>query len=534
MMTRFVRNQLIIFTIASIVGVGVMIFTYMQVPTLLGVGRLTVKLELPASGGLYRFSNVTYRGVQIGKVTDVALTENGAEATLSLDTSPKIPADLQADVLSVSAVGEQYVDLRPRTDSGPFLEDGSRIPASATTIPQQVGPMLDQLSALVESLPKDRIPDLLDETFKAFDGAGPEFGSLLDSASELTGEINGASDETRTLIDDIGPLLESQAETTDEIRTWARSLSGVTAQVVQNDPELRAILQRGPGFAQEVSSLLEQVKPTLPILLANLTTVSQVLLTYNPAIEQLLVIFPGIIAAQQSFGLPTNNPTGLPAGDFALTISDPNPCTTGFLPPSQWRSPEDETTLDTPDGLYCKLPQDSPLNVRGARNYPCIEHPGKRAPTVQLCNDPKGYQPLAMRDHLLGPYPFDPNLISQGLPLDDRVDFEERIFAPTEGTPLPPGAAPSGTPQGSPELAPVPPPLPMPNVTAPPAPQEPTVPGQPLPVAPSAFGANASGGPSVATAHYNPETGQYLTADGALQRVATGAAPKTWKDLLPT
>ena len=128
MLTRFVRTQLIIFTIASIVGVAVMLFAYMQVPTLLGVGRLTVKLELPAAGGLYRFSNVTYRGVQIGKVTEVKLTENGAEATLSLDTSPKIPADLQADVLSVSAVGEQYVDLRPRTDSGPYLQDGSRDP----------------------------------------------------------------------------------------------------------------------------------------------------------------------------------------------------------------------------------------------------------------------------------------------------------------------------------------------------------------------------------------------------------------------
>ncbi len=36
MLTRFVRNQLIIFTIASIVGVSVMLFTYMQVPTLSG------------------------------------------------------------------------------------------------------------------------------------------------------------------------------------------------------------------------------------------------------------------------------------------------------------------------------------------------------------------------------------------------------------------------------------------------------------------------------------------------------------------
>ena len=312
MLTRFVRNQLIIFTIASIVGVAVMMFTYMQVPTLLGLGRINVKLELPATGGLYKFSNVTYRGVQVGKVTDVRLKEDGAEATLTIDTSPKIPADLQAEVRSVSAVGEQYVDLRPRTDSGPYLGDGSVIEKENTTIPQAVGPMLDQVSALVDSIPGDRISDLLDESFKAFNGAGPDFQSLLDSASKVTSDVNSVSDQARGLIDDSGPLLDSQAETADEIRTWARSLSGVTAQIAQNDPEVRAILQRGPGFAQEVSSLLDQVKPTLPILLANLTTISQILVTYNPSLEQLLVIFPGIIAAQQSFGLPKNNPTGLP------------------------------------------------------------------------------------------------------------------------------------------------------------------------------------------------------------------------------
>ena len=272
--------------------------------------------------------------------------------------------------------------------------------------------MLDQLSRLVDSIPGDRISELLDESFKAFNGAGPDL--------RVAGRLRGHADRTastvsrirpRSLIDDSGPLLESQAETADPIRTWARSLAGVTEQLAQNDPEIRAVLQKGPGFAQEVSSLLDQVKPTLPILLANLTTISQILVTYNPSLEQLLVIFPGIIAAQQSFGLPKNNPTGLPSGDFALTINDPPPCTVGFLPPSQWRNPADEEVIDTPDGLYCKLPQDSPLSVRGARNYPCIGHPGKRAPTVELCNDPRGYQPTAIRQHVLGAYPIDPNLV---------------------------------------------------------------------------------------------------------------------------
>ena len=561
MLTRFVRSQLIIFTIASIVGVAVMVFTYMQVPTLLGIGRITVTMQLPAAGGLYKFSNVTYRGVQVGKVTDVKLTGNGAEATLTLDTSPKIPADLQADVRSVSAVGEQYVDLRPRTDSGPYLENGSVIVKENTSIPQAIGPVLDQLNSLVGSIPKDRISDLLDETFTAFNGAGPDFQSLVDSASKLTKDANSVSDQTKALIDDSGPLLESQAETTDAIRTWARSLSGVTQQLAQNDPQIRAILQQGPGFAQEVSGLLNQVKPTLPIMLANLTTLGQVLVTYNPGIEQLLVILPAALSMEQAFGIPKNNVNGLPLGDFTLTVTDPPACTVGYLPPSQWRSPEDESIIDTPDGLYCKLPQDSPISVRGARNYPCMEHPGKRAPTVELCNDPTGFIPTAIREHSLGPYPFDPNLISQGVPPDDRVDFNDRIHAPIGGTPLPPGAMPSGTapdapPPGAPPLGPPPGPavpaavapappgnslngVPIPADPAPPlsdgsAPPPPA--DDAIPAAPSAFEGNRSGGGSVAVTHYDPRTGNYMTPDGQLQQVqnlAAGKDPKSWKDLLP-
>ena len=87
MLTRFVRNQLIIFTVASVLGIAAMVLVYMQVPTLLGIGRMTVKVELPRTGGLYRFSNVTYRGVQIGRVTDVKATRDGAVATLSVSST---------------------------------------------------------------------------------------------------------------------------------------------------------------------------------------------------------------------------------------------------------------------------------------------------------------------------------------------------------------------------------------------------------------------------------------------------------------
>lgn len=513
MLTRFVRIQLTIFMIASVIGMAAMFFEYMQVPTLLGFGRVTVKLELRDTGGLYRFSNVTYRGVQVGKVTAVGPTASGAEATLSLDESPKIPEDVHAAVRSMSAVGEQYVDLVPRSDSPPYLHDGSVIHARDTSIPQPVGPMLDRLSALVNSIPKDKLSQLLDESFKAFNGAGFDFQSLVDSSARLSRDSHDTVEHTNALVNDAVPFLDAQAQTTDATRRWARSLAGVTGQLVSDDPQIRKVLQTGPGFAQEVSRLLDQVKPTLPVLLANLTTIGQIGVTYHPSLEQLLVLLPPDVAAYSSYGV-NNNPTGLAVGGFTLTIADPPACTVGFLPPSEWRSPAETDTIDTPDNLYCKLPQDSPIAVRGVRNNPCMGHPGKRAPTVEICNSDKPYEPLAQRQHVLGPYPLDPTLISQGVPPDDRVTVPDRIFGPVDGTPLPPGAAPAGTPPG------------------PPAPGSLNQP----PTAPSAFGGNGSGvAPSVATAHYDPATGKYVTPDGQLVRqsdLARSAKATSWKDML--
>lgn len=542
MLTRFVKIQLAIFTTVGLVGIVAMALLYVQIPTLLGLGRYEVTLELPSSGGLYRFGNVTYRGVQVGRVIDVRATPVGAEATISLASSPRIPANLRAEVRSVSAVGEQYVDLQPLNDSEPYLEDGAVISGDAVSIPTPVGPVLERVSRLVETFPTDRLGDLLDESYSGFNGAAYDFGSLIESGASMSADLDGIAEQAATLADDSRPLLEGQAATADSIRTWGRGLAGFTTQLRSNDPELRAVMDRFPGFGAEVTTLLDQIKPTLPLLLGNLGTVSEILMTYNPSLEQLLVLLPPYIAQQQSYG-PLSDSTGSARGDFAATVSDPPACTIGFLPPSSWRSPADVSDIDTPDGLYCKLPQDSPIAVRGARNFPCIRHPGKRAPTVELCDSEEGYSPLAMRPHVTGPYPFDPSLIAQGVPPDDRTTLDENIYAPLEGTPLPPGAVPAGTPPGPPVPVEAPPVDAPPAVAVPPAdmsvpvPAGPLLPGEAVPAAPAAFGAGPQGGPTVAVAEYNPRTGEYVGSDGKLYRVTNlvsdGPLTPTWKDLLP-
>ena len=546
MLTRFVKIQLAIFTVLSVVGIVTMLATYVRVPVLLGIGRISVVIEMPRAAGLYRFGNVTYRGVQVGTVSDVSADARQARVQLSLEGNARIPASSTVHVRSMSAIGEQYVDFEADDSGGPYLNDGALIPASSVVVPVPTGPMLDRVSELVASVPPDRLNALVDESFTAFNGAGDDLNALIDSTEQLTTSLNAASNESAALIDDGSMVLGDQLRSAESLRTWTRSLAGVTTQLVEDDPSVRTILDHGPGFADEASQLLAQLKPTLPILLSNLTTIGQIAVTYRPGIEQLLVLLPPTAAGFQATS-GTQNYTGIATGDFRLQLDDPPGCTVGYLPQTQWRSPADTTTIDAPDGLYCKLPQDSPIAVRGARNYPCMNAPGKRAPTVELCHSEQGYQPLAERQHVLGPGPIDPNLISQGLPLDDRVDPALPLYAPVEGTP-PPGAngtpppGAHGTPPPGANVAPppgadvAPPPGTAPATPDPGAAPQDTSPAPPsgAPAAPASARSNTSR-PSVAVATYDLETGLYVTADGRTGVQADLRATRhtdSWKDLV--
>ncbi|WP_280450169.1 MlaD family protein [Nocardia brasiliensis] len=389
-LTRFVRTQLAIFAILTVIGLVVMGGVYVKVPAMLGIGRYDVTVQLAATGGLYPTANVAYRGTNVGVVQDVRLTTTGVEAHLSIDSDYKVPADVNAWVRSVSAVGEQYVDLIPaERPVGGNLADGSVIPVGRTKLPQDVGTLLDQSDRLLSSVADTRLRQVIDEAFKAFNGAGPDLQRFIDSASLLVQEAQNNAEPTKKLLDQIGPLLDTQIRSDAAIRSWTSDLATVTDQLRAHDVSLRNVLHEGPSAMQRVNAQFESLRPTLPLLLNNLVSTGQVGVTYHAGLEQLLVVFPPLIAALRTV---IRGPAEYGAMvDFGTVVNDPPACTTGFLPTDQWRSPSELDSLPSPPGLYCKVPQDSPIQVRGIRNTPCAEFPGRRAPTPELCRT--GYVP---------------------------------------------------------------------------------------------------------------------------------------------
>ena len=440
MLTRRILIQLAIFAVVAVVAGAIMVFGYLRLPNLLfGVGHYEVTVQLPEAGGLYERGNVTYRGTEVGQVKSVHLTDSGVEAVLSLRSDVKIPSNLDAEVHSQSAVGEQYVALLPRNDGAPPLKDGDVIPVSRTTVPPDINSLLDSTNRGLQAIPQGNLKTVIDESYTAFGDLGPDISRLVRGSTTLAIDARKNLDPLLALIDRSKSVLNSQTDTADSVSAWASHLAAITTSLQRNDPALRGVIQNAGPAAEEVRGLFERVKPTLPILLANLVSLNQVAITYQPDIEQLLVLLPQGTAAAQAVGLANRNTKQAYKGiylSFNLNLNLPSSCTTGFLPANQQRVPADTDYPERPAGdLYCRVPQDSPLNVRGARNTPCETVPGKRAPTVKMCESNENYKPLNDGFNWKG----DPNATLSGQPVPQ----------PPPKTPPPPHRCPPSPPPGT-------------------------------------------------------------------------------------
>jgi phospholipid/cholesterol/gamma-HCH transport system substrate-binding protein len=362
MMSRGVRVRLAAFVVLSAVGITYITANYLGFIDKLTGSNIEVTATLPGSGGLFEGSEVTYRGFKIGKVTKMTPTASGVEVEMALDGDTKLPTDSAMFVHNLSAVGEQYLDFQPADEKGPYAKDGTTFVADETALPVDEADLLVDLNDFVGSVDKKSLRVVVEELGVMFGDTGQELQTLLDSGSTFISEASAHTDETIALMQNGLTVLRTQQGQKENIRSFAHDLATLTAALRGSDKDLRKVLTATPGAATELQKLLEDVEPTLPVLFGDLVTVDQIVLTNLDGLEQLLVTYPTLMA-----GGPTGSTRdGYGHINIQFDYSVP-PCTDGYLPPSQWRSPQDLT--DAPY-FHAKCNSPAPYVMRGPKYVP--------------------------------------------------------------------------------------------------------------------------------------------------------------------
>ena len=367
MLTRTTRLQLVAFAVITVLVLGYTAFHYAYLGRLVGLrGYYTVQMNLSNAGGIFPNADVTYRGVSVGRVGTLELTPTGVVAELHISSSaPPIPANLHAAVADLSAVGEEYIDLRPVTSQGPYLAQGSVIPEGDTTLPLPVTSLLTSTNTLATSIPLAALRSVLNQLATGFQGNGVNVQALIDGQSKLVQAANSTISESVTLTEDSKVVLATQNAESAAFTSFASSIRLFAGQLAASDSDLRRLVANGAPAATQVSGLITDNTPTLGALIANLLTTSQVTLTRGPNLDEMLSALPAAIAA----GSTVITTKGARFG-VALTFFSPLPCTAGY------QGTKVRNGLTTSPGpplntkASCTSPPSSGILVRGSANAP--------------------------------------------------------------------------------------------------------------------------------------------------------------------
>jgi phospholipid/cholesterol/gamma-HCH transport system substrate-binding protein len=366
MLTRTTRAKLIAFLVTGVVFLAFAAVEYANLGRFAGVsGYYVVRMDLATGGGIFPNADVTYRGVSVGRVGSLRLTATGVQADLDIsDSAPRIPSNLRAAVADLSAVGEQYVDLRPRTPGGPYLTSGSVISEADTQVPLPVTSLLTNVNTLATSLPLGSLRALMDALGTGFNDQGTSLQALVDGNNALVHAAYSAIPQTKTLIADARTVLATQVAESSALKAFGTNAQALASSLQQDNASLSELITAAPQAAAQVAGLITDNSPALGALIANLLTTSEVSLTRGAALQELLSALPAGIAAGSTAITAKGATFGL-----ALTFFNPLPCLQGYGG-TVFRNGND-TSPGPPvnTGAHCTEPA-SQGDVRGTAHAP--------------------------------------------------------------------------------------------------------------------------------------------------------------------
>jgi phospholipid/cholesterol/gamma-HCH transport system substrate-binding protein len=329
----------------------------------------TVSASFAESGGIFTGAEVTYRGQPVGRVGQLKLLNDGVEVNLDIDKKTKIPNDLLAVVANRSAIGEQYVDLQPRRDGAPYLQDNSKIDRKDTALPIDTTELLLNLDQLVNSVDRNSLRTTVKELGDALRGKGTDLQKIIDSSGLLINDADANILQTIKLINDGNTVLATQVASGDAIRTWSKNLALLSDTLVSSDASLRSVIDNGSGASEQVTALISENRADIAVLLGNLLTVGEMTAVRLDAVEQLLVVYPAV--SMGGYVVPAKDKgTGHYDAHFGLVLGfSPPACRAGYNG-TDWRVPQDTTGKAANTKAACTASPSTGVDVRGSQNKP--------------------------------------------------------------------------------------------------------------------------------------------------------------------
>jgi virulence factor Mce-like protein len=290
-----------------------------------------------AGEGLHPGSPVVFRGVQVGRVSTIALKENEARIGLLIDPTFNVPSSATATIQPVNLFGAEQVSITTpqSTRSGPYLAHGATFAHAASS--DELGDLFAAATPLLDKINTNDLSTVLSELAQASQGEGPSIAAGIKSGTQLAGLLDRTVNSQILALDSFAKFSQSLAQS-------APALNNLNAQVNAGLPAFNAeeadyerLLNTLIPFSNQLASLLATYHPDIATILSTGDNLSRVLLAQQDEIGQVVNgayhYFQKIAEGAQSQQILPDGSTYAYFNTFIL-FSDVNSLVCSLLAPS--------------------------------------------------------------------------------------------------------------------------------------------------------------------------------------------------------
>lgn len=364
-MRRLPYLRLAAFVVVGVLAAGLIVMQTVGRDALSGTYQ--VSMHLPETGGIVENSQVTYRGKPIGNVRSVSIDPGGSGITLTLaiKSDYRVPKDTFARVSMDVPIAIEHVDLRPRTESGPYLADGDTIPTKDTKLPVAFDRFLNNGTDLLDTIDTRDLAKVGDEAQDALSGMGPQLNTLLENSKQLMSTTEEVTPQLIDLTNRGTATIQANRGLVDQLPDLAKRVRAMTDDMNGLTPKAEKLMTGGNALLARKLPLLNRNERAIAMIVGNLANVTEVLSMHLPSVKGSLTDGPKGIDDFSSIFFPSPLNPGVTDAAVDLTGAQSPLCYYG----TQRRTPQETGPRAVEANWNC--PGDKQyMQQRGSANVP--------------------------------------------------------------------------------------------------------------------------------------------------------------------
>jgi len=265
------------------------------------INRTNIVAYFENSNGIYVGDDVRILGVNVGRITEIEPQPDRVKISFWYDSKYKVPADVNAAILSPTLVTARAVQLTPVYTTGPVLNDEAVIPRERTAVPVEWDQVRQQLQKLAETLQPTEpggvapLGSLINTTADNLRGQGANIRDTVIKLSQAISALGDNSTDIFSTVKNLATLVSALQDSTDLLRALNQNLASVTGLLADSPNEVGNAVRDLNAAVGEVQTFVAENREALGTTSDKLAGVTQALNDSLADVKQFLHVAPNTL-----------------------------------------------------------------------------------------------------------------------------------------------------------------------------------------------------------------------------------------------